>query len=508
MPRRYRLTWQAGANRAGRWKKIYRGRVFYFDGGSGKTDASAHSAAMLAFEREKLLIDSELEELKPHRADYENAIAEWEIVLKAARSAEDETAVVAAAAKIAELRRRLSARNPGPVSKRFDWPFRRLGMSRGQVQPVLAKSDIAQAASAASDNLIEWLPVEESDETFAADIVRAHVATAIWQDRLAQTRAQTSSIESTRTLKSYIQAYLTRSESRGIKVGTTENVRRRLKYMRDFLGPDMDAALLTGKHVDDLHQRIMKDCECGVFSRTYGFDILSSVKSFLRWLHETDVLPQLPKNISGNTLRISREQPKIEILTIGIIRKLFKSASDALRLYMLLALNCGMTQIDISDLQPSAVNWKTATLTRRRGKTAQFEQVPTVQYALWPETIDLMRRLRTQVGDRLLTAPMGGPLKFEQRRNGKIARNDYVGSLFRRHRKAVGVEGDFKSLKKTSASLLRDHAEFNGLESVFLDHAPRSMSDRHYARVPEKLLGNGLTWLRKQYALVDLMEAE
>jgi hypothetical protein len=75
---------------------------------------------------------------------------------------------------------------------------------------------------------------------------------------------------------------------------------------------------------------------------------------------------------------------------------------------------------------------------------------------------------------------------------------------FVRLRKSLGQSGDFKSLKKTSASLLRDNAEFNGVEAVFLDHAPKSMSDRHYTKVPTALLTRGLDWLESQFFLESI----
>ena len=65
--------------------------------------------------------------------------------------------------------------------------------------------------------------------------------------------------------------------------------------------------------------------------------------------------------------------------------------------------------------------------------------------------------------------------------------------------KAIQLSGQFKMLKKTSATLLRNHPTYSGLEGVFLDHAPRSMSDKHYAQVPTELLSEAIQWLHGQY---------
>ena len=67
----------------------------------------------------------------------------------------------------------------------------------------------------------------------------------------------------------------------------------------------------------------------------------------------------------------------------------------------------------------------------------------------------------------------------------------------------ASIDKPLKSLKKTSASLLRGHKEFSGLESLFLGHAPRGMSDRHYAQVPQELLDQAVQWLGTEYGLVE-----
>ena len=61
----------------------------------------------------------------------------------------------------------------------------------------------------------------------------------------------------------------------------------------------------------------------------------------------------------------------------------------------------------------------------------------------------------------------------------------------------------FKLLRKTSATLLRGHEKYSGLEDLFLGHAPRSMSDRHYASAPNQLLAGALGWLGAQFGLAS-----
>ena len=54
MATNYKLTWQPGGGRqAGRWRKKYKGKVYYFPGGKGKSDRAAYQMALEAWERTK-----------------------------------------------------------------------------------------------------------------------------------------------------------------------------------------------------------------------------------------------------------------------------------------------------------------------------------------------------------------------------------------------------------------------------------------------------------------------
>ena len=80
MPHNPKLTWQPGTkNRAGRWKKKYKGKTHYFSGGRGKSDREAYDSALAAWEKKKIRIDAAAP--KRHQSDYERTIEEWEFVL-------------------------------------------------------------------------------------------------------------------------------------------------------------------------------------------------------------------------------------------------------------------------------------------------------------------------------------------------------------------------------------------------------------------------------------------
>ena len=185
------------------------------------------------------------------------------------------------------------------------------------------------------------------------------------------------------------------------------------------------------------------------------------------------------------------------------ITELLKEASARTKLYILLMLNCGMTQKDIADLDTSEVDWKSGRITRKRSKTRKIESVPEVSYPLWPETLQLLRQERSSANTGpVLANENGGPLwHVEIQQDGRMKKNDNVRNAFNRLRKKTGVTKPLKSLKKTSASLIRSDPRYASLESLFLGHAPQSMSDKHYTVAPQALLDDAVIWLSTEYGL-------
>ena len=96
----------------------------------------------------------------------------------------------------------------------------------------------------------------------------------------------------------------------------------------------------------------------------------------------------------------------------------------------------------------------------------------------------------------------GRPLWYEEvGKDSKLKKNDNVKSAFDRLKHKTKISKPLKSLKKTSASLIRNNERFAGLESLFLGHAPQSMSEKHYAKVPQALFDGAIAWLGEEYGI-------
>lgn len=500
MQKRRKLTWQGRDDGAGRWKKVYEGQIYYFSGGSGKSDVEAYRQAIAKWEALKVSLDQEAALNKPFRADYEKAINEWHVVLSWGRENDEVATIAAATAKLTELHERLKSRQPTPISLRRDLPISRFGMSVGSAIVPPAAGD--SVTSGEIGRLVEDLNIpEDMDLADVQQIVNKFVVDRTWRVRIEREQRKAAKTESDFSLISMAAKFVEKRANSGISGGGYANLQRHLKYACEQFGDDFDVRRISGQSLERLHEALLKDIKKDRFTSSTAVGHQTSFQSFVRWLWEIEVLAELPRNLTVKSQRFIVENKGVRVFSIGDVRTIYAAGNDRVRLFMLLALNCGMTQIDISALHPSDVDWQKRTLSRKRGKTKQFESVPIVTYSLWPQTLALLKKFKSSDETRLLLAPEGGPLKFEVNRNGKVAKNDYIGLTFHRMLKAKSLKGQFKMLKKTSASMLRNHPTFSGLEGVFLDHAPRTMSDKHYTEVPTELLAQAIEWLREKFKL-------
>lgn len=158
---------------------------------------------------------------------------------------------------------------------------------------------------------------------------------------------------------------------------------------------------------------------------------MSTVKSFVRWLWLSKAIPTLPRTLDRQckNLAIGKLTAAIVVFTKEEIGALLTDASDRTKLYILLMLNCGMTQKDISDLMVSEVDWKEGRIIRKRSKTSDEENVPVVNYKLWDETFRLLQLERAEGStDRALLNNNGSPIWAEVFVDGKYQKTDNIKS--------------------------------------------------------------------------------
>lgn len=286
----------------------------------------------------------------------------------------------------------------------------------------------------------------------------------------------------------------------------------RLKTLRSciahfcvFAGPDSNVQAVNAAVVDSFRGFCLSriaDKRIGIagWSEERAKQVLGVAKSFIHWLWEREEI-ELPRNLNRLSVRVYTKS--IVTWTVEEVRSAIGSTqSKTLRVALLLMANCGFTQKDVSDLADSEVDWKMGTITRKRSKAKKYEKAPTVTYRLWPVTFDLLKSLRSRKPTVLLTQT-GRPLVRAELIDGKVRQNDQLITKFRKLRKRLGITKSMKQLRKTSSSLLKTNAAYDGLSQLFLGHSPATIEEKHYTLSPQSRLDEAILWLGRQYGFIE-----
>ena len=175
-----------------------------------------------------------------------------------------------------------------------------------------------------------------------------------------------------------------------------------------------------------------------------------------------------------------------------------------MRLFILLALNCGMYQRDIGDLRQSEVDWRRGRIIRQRTKTrGKSEKIPIVDYKLWKTTFELLKQFRSTDRTFALLNEDGLPLWHEKKDNGKYKKSDAIKNLYFRLQQNKLPKGTkkkpFKTFRKTAATKLEEHGQYGRYSEYFLGEAPSSITQKHYTTPSTKQFDAALDWLWGQF---------
>lgn len=294
-----------------------------------------------------------------------------------------------------------------------------------------------------------------------------------------------------------------------------DNIRIALTHFTTFAGTSnpvdaIDADLWDRWHVRCQAQVAKRDDDPrDGWSADYASKVFGISRAFVTWLWEREILASLPRNLNSKKYRFERPDKIIPTFTDTEIKLLLDKATGQLRLHLLLMLNCGMTQKDISDLKMKQItkdsNGNIVGIKRRRSKTEKKKHTPEVLYPLWPETARLLKEyLSDDPIFALLTHTQRRWVRKEMLPSGKLKKSDNIATNFQHLRRKAKLTGEGKSLKvfrKTSATRLKSNKAYRDLRFYFLGHSPRTIADRHYAAECEILMDEAVAWLGKQYGL-------
>jgi len=490
--RKFKLTWQKGTGgRPGRWRKIINGKAHYFDGGKGKSDQIAYKAALAEYEKLRAEITATQ---TPHRAEYLATIREWEAVAIWSKENGDQEQLGIAEAKIRDLESRLTKRNSKPLA-RDDQFVTQVGY------PFIKTSEVGIRHPEEFHYVVE--------DAIATMTTWDHQK-EVWRDRLATIKhregLEGNTENSVGAITNKFIAAMTRKYRDGaLSPGRLDYLQASTALFRAFIGSTKDLEAVNGPKLSTFFEHLQNKVDTESCSASTGRDHATNVAQFLRWAWKQEHIETLPRNLSDHGITVAAK--KVRVFTAAEIKTLLTTATSRSQMYILMALNLGMTQQDMSDLHPGEVNWRKKTITRKRSKTKRHKDTPTVAYKMWPETLALLKQFQTKDKKRVLLNKFGLPLKDQEHENGKYRKTDTVGREFRRLEKRCKIKGrSFICLKKTSRSLLEDNRDFQPIAELFVGRAPKTVSEKHYAKPPESWLADATDWLRVKLEIAKIFD--
>jgi integrase len=309
-------------------------------------------------------------------------------------------------------------------------------------------------------------------------------------------------------VKAHAEAWLRRqqalAEAGQMAPARVANNRTCLGHFLAFLGPDSDVAGIDADNWDRFYLWLLSSerlTEKGKsWATAYRRDVFNVARAFVRWLWEKKVI-ELPRNIDQK-FKAGPAAKAVTTWTPDEFKAAVQEAPGKLKLAILLMANIGATQQVVADLQDAEVDWLKGRITRKRSKTAGHENVPTLEYLLWPETFRLLKQYRSG-GELVLLTEGGQPyVRTELRADGRLSKADGFASHWVHVKKRLDFHRPLKELRKLGATLLASHEVYGRFQAYFLGHSPRTVADRNYVRPPQALFDEAITWLGQQLGQV------
>ncbi len=310
----------------------------------------------------------------------------------------------------------------------------------------------------------------------------------IWPERLAKHRKT----ETNKTVGYQLEKFLE-------EMRTQQKPKTHLElsaYLKRTLGTAIWAAETSVESVDE--QTVARHYQWLIqqkFSPGRHNKVLGFFRRFVEWLVVHALVTKLPLNLK---LKQHRKKPVYKaVQTYDNVRPTIDALPMPYRLWAPLGVNTGMTNSDLGQTTWKQIDTKRWTLTRRRAKTGDNPQTPTVCYELWPETIEALKQLPNQDG-LLFRTEKGTPMYSTfYRDNGSVGVKDLFGTYWQRNfdpKPAIPLS-KFRSIGTT---MLRRHELFRQYGDYFLGHTPNTIIDQNYGAEPDNPFFKALRFIRKQ----------
>jgi integrase len=274
---------------------------------------------------------------------------------------------------------------------------------------------------------------------------------------------------------------------------------RQMDSFLSFVGENADVKSLNGRTLDDFYTFcLQKASDPDGWSSVWARDTFVAVKAFITWLDSIEVIS--PLRILNKRFPFDTRPPEPVPWTDDELHTALGFASERMRLYILLALNAGMGQKDISDLKATEINWTKGTVTRYRSKAKNYTNRRKVSYPLWPSTLALLKK-HNSGQEQVLLSEKGKPLWGEKRLDLII--NQYRDLREKIRKKKPGFARTFYDLRLTGAYRI-DEQFGRDLAHLYTAHAAKGVTELHYTNALQKRLNEAVFWLGQQLGQVPV----
>jgi integrase len=324
----------------------------------------------------------------------------------------------------------------------------------------------------------------------------------VWGDRLAHDGPEVD-LPADKTLGGiegrFYELHDVRHRTGALSAAECSLVRQMVAPFVEFLNPNREPKTITPLDWERYYHHLMGRIGEGAIGPVTAKKLFSYARRFMGWMTMVGVMPPL-LNLASKSYKFPSGDKAIETFTAAEATKLVNASPGQLKLHLMLMLNCGFNQGDIADLLHDEVDYKNGKITRKRSKTRQHhgDKVPTVTWTLWPCTLELLRKYRSDHPTLALTTAKGRPWVEELLVNGKRKRRDGIHANFMHVRRRLKIDKPLKSLRKTSSTLLDDDDVFGRYAQFFLGHAPDSVAGKHYVVPSQAQFDKAVLWLLEE----------
>ncbi len=310
-----------------------------------------------------------------------------------------------------------------------------------------------------------------------------------------QNRQHEQSAPDSTALKVQAKAWLQSEQNRmdAGEIGQSALVAKQqgIKTLAEFYGStDLSNEKEVEKLLTDYRHHLASLVNQNKFKPNTANDKLKFMGQFMKWAYQHHVLKEMPRSLERASKHFPVEKGG-HPLTAEQIHEIWDEASDRMRCFMCLGLNCGFKNKDVTSLTSDMI--ENGRLIGRRSKTGVL-----MNYKLWPITVEMIqanRQDRDQSCDALL---------FPNRSGNEISTTG-ISNEFKKvtqraevlsYPKAKLKSGNpkyatFEQLRDTSTQLAQQYLMGEGLDQsllqVFLAHKDTSTAAYYTSNDPRQL---------------------